>query len=300
MWSLAISIAIFTPALSRFPLFISWIVINKIIIFIIVLRKRSATVVALTIPAAIISVPVPFSVLIPVPVAGPPSLVSGHLFLSYITALALPFLLTTSITLSWILYTIGKSISSETTSHGAENGGNETSAIFIIIIVAAGFVLAASRSLGCFTSYEAANNSAQKTGAYARCRVREVIIYHIASARNRTWRTVSWAASVIIIVIVGGRTRARAAAPDHGGVGRDRARAVLLLGRLKSHALSWRRRASVVGIIEAGCWGIGRNARRRTLLLRVWGAARVIVWREIATATGGLFIFVVVSWHFVL
>jgi hypothetical protein len=298
MQLLAISIAIFTPSLPRFPLFMSWVIINKVIIFIIVLRKRSAAVVALTVPAAIISVPVPIP--IPIPIAGSPSLIPRHLFLPYVAALALPFLLTTSITLSWILYTIGKSISSETTSHGAENGGNETSAIFIIIIVAAGFVLAASRSLGCFTSYEAANNSAQKTGAYARCRVREVIIYHIASARNRTWRTVSWAASVIIIVIVGGRTRARAAAPDHGGVGRDRARAVLLLGRLKSHALSWRRRASVVGIIEAGCWGIGRNARRRTLLLRVWGAARVIVWREIATATGGLFIFVVVSWHFVL
>jgi hypothetical protein len=176
---LAISVAIFTSALPRFPVFVSRIIINKVIIVIIILRKRSAAVVALTIPAAIVSVPFP--------VAGSPSLVPRHLFLPYIAALALPFLLTTSITLSRILYTVGESVGSETASHGAEDGRNETSAILIIIVVAACFVLAARRSLGCLTGYEAADNSAQKASANARCRVREVLIDHIASAGNGAW-----------------------------------------------------------------------------------------------------------------
>jgi hypothetical protein len=99
--------------------------------------------------------------------------------------------LTTSITLPRILYTIGKGISPKTAGHSAEDSGDKTSAVLVIILVAACFVLTACRSLGGFASHKTADNGTQQASANARRRVREVLINHVTSAGDGARGTVA-------------------------------------------------------------------------------------------------------------
>ncbi|KAI6776954.1 hypothetical protein HG530_000899 [Fusarium avenaceum] len=111
-----------------------------------------------------------------------------------------------SVTFSRILYPVGKDIGSKTTSYSTENGGNETSAVFVLVLITTSLVLAACRSLGRFSSNKATDNGAQKTGTNTRCRVGEVFIDYIARAGDGAGRAISGATPVVIVFIVRGWT----------------------------------------------------------------------------------------------
>jgi hypothetical protein len=296
---LPVSRSILTPAPLGLPVVVAGVVIDKVILFVIVRRQRSAAIIPVTAAG------------VTIPVARPPAIVPRHLLLAHVAALTLPIELAATVPVPRVLNTVGDGIGAETAGYGTEDGGDEASTILILVIVSSCLVLVTGRCIRSLAGDEATYNGAEETSADASGRVGEVILDSATSAGEGTLRAVApartaVATTVVVIVFLGGCHGGRAGAgtgsPHHCGIGRrDGAGTGLRRGRLKGHAITGR--TSAVLLIEARSRGVrGSSWRRRALTLSAGvigvgcrGATRIVVGGKVAATTRRvLFVLVII------